>query len=655
VQEKMNPFLNFITSGKYFEIRDESNIDLVVRYIIQNFLILLGGSLLFGFAFSNYKIGNNIEAFVDFIMGLTTVAAFFILRTKASFKIPSFMTVVPFGVLCAFYFYGGGTALSGIFWSFTFPMMAIFLLGRFWGSLLSSFLWVFMFICAFLPGFSPVQFAPAYASRIVSVYALISALTLVYEQTKITKDRWVEVLTKSLKEERDTITAMKDNLKVGLFLMDTDFIIQGQYSKALEEVLIEEELEGKSFIDFLSASLKDKELQTLRDYFEMVIHRSYDAQMLEDINPIHEFRFVHPVSHEEKTLSTMFTALERDNGELYILASISDITKEAELRAQLADEESKRRSEMESMFEVIHVDPKVLFDFIEDADYEFNRINFLLKDRSKSSDKVVVEMYQAIHAIKSNAVVLGLNSFAEKLHAFEEKVKELRDRDEAVEFEDILKLTFALESLMKIEDSFKEIIGKIAQFSTEHKKVGENFVLIELLKQASIKTASVENKMVQFEAKKIDELLITGKYRRSIKEILLQLVRNSIVHGIESPEHRLEIGKEKEGLISLKTQRKDNTLLVILSDNGNGINYERISKAAIEKNIIPESLSKDKKVLTNILFSAGFSTASNTNYNAGRGVGLPLVKERVKDLGGSIQLKSETGKGTIFIISLPLN
>jgi len=504
MQEKMNPFLNFITSGKYFEIRDESNIDLVVRYIIQNFLILLGGSLLFGFAFSNYKIGNNIEAFVDFIMGLTTVAAFFILRTKASFKIPSFMTVVPFGVLCAFYFYGGGTALSGIFWSFTFPMMAIFLLGRFWGSLLSSFLWVFMFICAFLPGFSPVQFAPAYASRIVSVYALISALTLVYEQTKITKDRWVEVLTKSLKEERDTITAMKDNLRVGLFLMDRDFIIQGQYSKALEDVLVDHELEGKSFVEFLSSSLKEKEIETLRDYFDMVLNQSYDAQMLEDINPIHEFRFVHPVTREEKTLTTLFSALERDNGELFLLASISDITREAALKEQLVEEETKRRAEMESMFEVIHVEPKVLLDFIEDADYEFNTINRLLKDRSKSSQEVVVEIYQSIHAIKSNAVILGLQSFAQKLHVFEERIKLLRDREEDVQFEDILQITFALENLMKTEDSFKEIIEKISNFGSEHEKVGESFVLIELLKKASEKTALSENKMVRFEASDID-------------------------------------------------------------------------------------------------------------------------------------------------------
>ena len=88
MQEKMNPFLNFITSGKYYEIRDESNIDMVVRYILQNFLILLEEAL-FGFAFSNYKIGNNAEAIVDFVMGMTTVVAFFILRTQASFRIPS--------------------------------------------------------------------------------------------------------------------------------------------------------------------------------------------------------------------------------------------------------------------------------------------------------------------------------------------------------------------------------------------------------------------------------------------------------------------------------------------------------------------------------------------------------------------------------------
>jgi two-component system chemotaxis sensor kinase CheA len=334
---------------------------------------------------------------------------------------------------------------------------------------------------------------------------------------------------------------------------------------------------------------------------------------------------------------------------------LKEITREAALKEQLVEEETKRRAEMESMFEVIHVEPKVLLDFIEDADYEFNTINRLLKDRSKSSQEVVVEIYQSIHAIKSNAVILGLQSFAQKLHVFEERIKLLRDREEDVQFEDILQITFALENLMKTEDSFKEIIEKISNFGSEHEKVGESFVLIELLKKASEKTALSENKMVRFEASDIDPLLISGKYRRNLKEILLQLVRNSVVHGIEQPDYRMDIGKEKEGLIRLQTEKRGDSLLVLLSDNGSGIDFAQISKNAIANKLIPESLSKNKKALTNLLFSPGFSTASKTDHNAGRGVGLHLVKERLKEIGGTLKLKSENGKGTLFAITIPLS
>ncbi|HOS31414.1 MAG TPA: hypothetical protein PLR39_11425, partial [Treponemataceae bacterium] len=452
-KERMNIFLNLISSGKYYAVRDEKNMDIVVRYIILNFLIFMGGSLLFGFAFSNFRIQNNVEAVVDFVMGLTTVAAFIILRTKAPFLLSGFMTVIPFGILCAFFFYGGGTALSGIFWSFTFPMMAIFLLGIKFGTGLSILLWIFMGISALVPGFSPIVFEKAYASRILSVYVLILALTMVYEQTKMTKDKWVMHLTSRLKEERDTITAMKDNLKVGLFLMDDKGIIQGQYSKALEDVLMDNELEGQSFTDLLSASIKQKELETLKDYFTMVLEKTYDTQMLEDINPIYQFRYVHPVSKDAKTLRTLFSSLERDNGDRFILCSITDATKEAELQEQLSEEEDKRQAEMQTMFEVIHVEPRVLNDFIEDTDYEFNRINTVLKNRAMSSRQVMMEMYQSIHAIKSNAVILGLDSFSNKLHDLEDRIKDLRDKEDDVSFDDVLSITFDLENIMKVKDS----------------------------------------------------------------------------------------------------------------------------------------------------------------------------------------------------------
>jgi two-component system chemotaxis response regulator CheY len=79
-----------------------------------------------------------------------------------------------------------------------------------------------------------------------------------------------------------------------------------------------------------------------------------------------------------------------------------------------------------------------------------------------------------------------------------------------------------------------------------------------------------------------------------------------------------------------------------------------IIKPVSEKSF-KENLSKDKKNLTNLLFSPGFSTASKTDHNAGRGVGLHLVKERLKEIGGTLKLKSENGKGTLFAITIPLS
>lgn len=654
-KEKMNIFLNIISSGKYYAVRDEKNMDIVVRYIILNFLIFMGGSLLFGFAFSNFRIQNNVEASVDFVMGLTTVAAFIILRTNAPFLISGFMTVIPFGILCGFFFYGGGTALSGIFWSFTFPMMAVFLLGIKFGTALSILLWIFMGFCALFPGFSPIVFEKAYASRILSVYVLITALTMVYEQTKMTKDKWVMHLTAKLKEERDTITAMKDNLKVGLFLMDEKGIIQGQYSKALEDVLMDTELEGHSFIDLLSASVKQKELDTLKDYFAMVLGKAYDAQMLEDINPIYQFKFVHPITKETKTLRTLFTSLERDTGDKFILCSITDATKEAELQDQLSEEEDKRQAEMQTMFEVIHVEPRVLNDFIEDTDYEFGRINTVLKNRSMSSRQVMVEMYQSIHAIKSNAVILGLDSFSNKLHDLEERIKNFRDSENEVSFDDVLGITFNLESIMKVKDTFKEIIDKITSFTKGTQRMQEEFVLIELLKRTAEKAAESGHKMVVFEASEVDPVIVNGKYRRAVKEILLQLVRNSVFHGIEDPEYRIELGKEKVGLIELSAKTKDGVMVIELRDNGKGLDFDAIAQKALTKHLISEAQSKDKAVLTKIIFASGFSTAEQCDMYAGRGVGLNLVKDRVKELGGTIKLQSEKGKGTKFIITVPSN
>ncbi|HPX27824.1 MAG TPA: ATP-binding protein, partial [Treponemataceae bacterium] len=113
------------------------------------------------------------------------------------------------------------------------------------------------------------------------------------------------------------------------------------------------------------------------------------------------------------------------------------------------------------------------------------------------------------------------------------------------------------------------------------------------------------------------------------------------------------IGKEKVGLIELTAKTVGDTMVIELRDNGKGLDFDAIAQKALTKHLITEAQAKDKSVLTKLIFSSGFSTAEQADMYAGRGVGLNLVKDRVKELGGTIKLQSEKGKGTKFIITVP--
>ena len=121
-----------------------------------------------------------------------------------------------------------------------------------------------------------------------------------------------------LRVERDFIAAMKDNLSAGIFLMDRDFIIQGSYSKPLENILGTNEIEGKKFTDFLVSSLKAKESETLEDYFTMIINRQFDTTMLEGLNPIIELTYKDETRNEEKIIKTAFSSVDMGSGNYFI-------------------------------------------------------------------------------------------------------------------------------------------------------------------------------------------------------------------------------------------------------------------------------------------------------------------------------------------------
>ncbi|QGH34555.1 chemotaxis protein CheA [Gracilibacillus salitolerans] len=141
-----------------------------------------------------------------------------------------------------------------------------------------------------------------------------------------------------------------------------------------------------------------------------------------------------------------------------------------------------------------------------------------------------------------------------------------------------------------------------------------------------------------------------------IGDPLVHLIRNALDHGIETPEKRQEAGKKEEGDLLLEAYHSGNHVFIEISDDGAGINREKVVNKAISNHVITEeeaSQLTDKQVYQ-LIMSSGFSTADTISDVSGRGVGLDVVKNTIESLGGTITIESEEGKGSLFSIQLPL-
>jgi two-component system chemotaxis sensor kinase CheA len=460
--------------------------------------------------------------------------------------------------------------------------------------------------------------------------------------------------------ERDEIAVMKDSMKIGLFFMDKDYIIQDHYSRYLEELLSDTKLFGKNLMDIINDSVTPSESAAIKDYFNMILERTYDQEMLDDINPLNELHYVNKATEEKKVFQFAFATVERGHGEVFILVTIYDITTRVELQQRLAEEEARRQEEMQSVFELIQVEPDVFSDFMADMEHEIGEINSILKNEAMSTHDALVKIYQSVHAIKSNAVILGLNVFGNKVHALESKIKKLREVKE-VPFSEMLNLTMEIEKISKEKDGFADILNKIQSYAGggNKNKGGEKQnikVLIESLAKTTSRVAEDLQKQIKFISSDIDPEAIDKGPRRAMKEILMQLIRNSALHGIESPADRKAKGKNPIGIIklSIKMTEDHKNIHIKLIDDGRGLDYKKIAQRALANKLIKPEDAKNPDVLMKVIFMPGFSTADTETVHGGRGIGLNLVRDRIKEVKGSIKVKSEANKGTLFFISLPV-
>lgn len=640
-------------SGQEIETTDLLKADQQIKGLLHNILLLLGGTLMFCMGLYRYSQGNNVLAAIEFsllgIMILLYILSFF----KISFNVLSFFTMLSL-IAIATIAISGDLYIIGMLVSILFPIIFLLLFGLKIGIALSMLLLMVIVVLRF-PFFFTPGFNQYFHLGIVGLYFFMVIIQIFNALSLNFRNNVIANITNSLRAEHDQMAAMKDNLKTAIFLLNEKIEIQPQYSRSLETIVQEEDLAGENFLTILSSSIKPKDIKTLEYFFDMVINRKFESEMLEDINPLTQFVFINRKTLEEKTLRCTFSPITGKDNKPYLLATMEDITREIELQQQLSEEDNRRQNEMNAVYEIVHLDSQVLLDFIEDADFEFSHINAILKaDKRSTPTQVLNEIYNSIHSIKSNALILGLNSYSQQLHSYEDEIKSIRNLDKEPTFEDFLRLTFLLETLIKTNDGFKQIIDKISAFSKKSTAQKDEIkVFAELLEENVRKTSLGKGKIVNLKITELDEQVIQRGPRRIIKDMITQLLRNSVSHGIEAPEDRITLGKTEAGNITLSITTANDNIHIVLQDDGKGIDFTAVAEKAKQLNLLNETELTNQSKLLNLLFSTNFSTAKIVDLYAGRGAGLSIVKKTINDMNGTLKLKTKENVGVKWTIDIP--
>ena len=135
---------------------------------------------------------------------------------------------------------------------------------------------------------------------------------------------------------------------------------------------------------------------------------------------------------------------------------------------------------------------------------------------------------------------------------------------------------------------------------------------------------------------------------------LTHMIRNSCDQGIETPEDRTAVGKPPEGVIHVSADQRGGRIVIEISDDGRGINREKVMKKAIEKKLVAPDAVLSNEEIDNLIFLPGFSTADTVSNISGRGVGMDVVRQNIQSLGGRVHIQSRPGQGSSFILTLPL-
>lgn len=455
-----------------------------------------------------------------------------------------------------------------------------------------------------------------------------------------------------------------DTLSEGLFLLHEDFHISMQPSKRLQSLLPQLKENGQNFLELVGEILNNtQKLSATKMFIEQLYNPRVVEKLIHSLNPLDKLEMVCPKNpHETRIIGFHFTRIMDGTHIAKVLVSVKDLTDSVRIENRLQREQEQNDLQIEMISKMLNAEESIMRSFLHISLKQLAQINQILKQPNNSSSDLSDKLRlisQEIHAFKGEASMLDMSAFRLAAEAFEDMIKDLHQKKQ-LSGNDFIPLVTELDSLIEklaqAEELHRKITGRLnnpipaptAASATDLGTILGKFV---------VNMGYRHNKNVIMETGGLEYLRQENESFPAVKDIIIQILRNAVVHGIEPVRARTLNGKSSEGHIKLNVLPQAGKIRITIEDDGRGIDLDMLRNKALEMKLAnAEEIKKwSDNQLFSLIFRPNFSTLpeGENHEDGGRGMGMDVVRSRIKSLNGNIGIQTQAGQYTRFTIVLP--
>jgi two-component system, chemotaxis family, sensor kinase CheA len=516
---------------------------------------------------------------------------------------------------------------------------------------------------------------------------------------QLTRSRHERAARDAQEQTRDILKTVRE----GFFLLDANYRIGSVWSEALTRMFSRSDFAGLSFEELLRDLVPAATLTTATKYIKLLWGDRAHENLMKSINPLGQLEITMANTHggkETRYLQFDFHRVMAAEGVKHVLCSVGDITSSVLLARELQESQENASAQMDMMLGMMHVDPLQLVSFLDTAEIGLKLVNTILKEPARTDAefrKKLSGLFRELHTIKGEASALNLKSVANRVHTLEDMVGECKKKSElsgndflpmVLKLDDLLAHLRGVREMAARLTALKDVVQGPAKPAPATPVAGEATTDLEprgaalaqtppaaagpaaartgerLTRRAEDLSPTLQSlavRLAQDHAKRF-KLTLTGlsdvpaAYTATIKDCLIQMLRNAAVHGIESPQLRRKQSKSETGAVHIDFRKSADGYELVFEDDGAGITPETLKAAAVRRQLLSEeeAAAMDTRAAMALIFRPGFSTQEEISMDAGRGVGMDVVARSVYELGGKIGVSTHPGKYTRFKIVLPV-